>query len=201
MLRFIILLGLLLMSFALSAQTLDDINTKRFRHTMNGSIVLTSWAGTNIIAGTIGYYTAPSGEWKHFHEMNVYWNIVNLGLGIPGLFAKKNKQIGLTLEQTVKRQHQTETIFLLNGALDLTYITAGVLLREMGSNHIDQATQDRWKGFGTSLIAQGGFLLLFDFIKYGIHKANGKQIDHHWKNLSIYPHGAYGLGLSMQYNF
>lgn len=201
MLKYLTVLFFSIAIGCLSAQTLDEINEHRFRHTMNGSITLTSWAGANIIAGTIGYYATPAGEWKHFHEMNVYWNIVNLGLGIPGLFAKKEKQMGLTLEQTVKRQHQTETIFLFNGALDLSYMTAGLLLRELGKNNPDQAVQDRWKGFGTSLIAQGGFLLLFDFVKYGVHKINGKKIDNHWKNLSIAPHGAYGLGLSMQYTF
>lgn len=194
-----ILLLFCLFSTTIRAQTLDDINETRFRHTKNGSIALTSWAGANIVGGTIGYFATPKGEWKHFHEMNVYFNIVNLGLGIPGLFAKKDKQMGLTLEQTVKRQYQTETVYLFNGALDLTYITAGLLMREMGKNNPDQATQDRWKGFGTSMMVQGGFLLVFDFVKYGIHKANGKRIDSEWEKVSVSPYGAYGLGLSMTY--
>lgn len=187
-------------SVGLHAQTLDEINEIRFRHTKNGSIALTSWAGANIITGTIGYFSTPAGEWKHFHEMNVYFNIVNLGLGIPGLFARKEQQMNLSFEQTVKSQNQTETIFLFNGALDFTYITAGFVMREMAKNQTDQADKDRWTGFGNSMILQGGFLLIFDFIKYGIHKHNGKKLDSHWKKLSISPHGAFGLGVDIRYN-
>ncbi len=181
-------------------QPLDEINATRFRHTKNGSIALTSWAGANIIAGTVGYFTAPAGEWKHFHEMNVYFNIVNIGLGIPGLFAKRSKQMGLSFEQTVKAQQQIETVYLVNGVLDLTYITAGFLMRETAKNQSSDADRDRWNGFGTSMIAQGGFLLIFDFIKYGIHKHNGKQLDGHWQKLSFSPTGAFGLGLDIRYN-
>lgn len=190
----------LVFSLDMQAQTLDEINEIRFRHTKNGSIALTSWAGANIITGTIGYFSTPAGEWKHFHEMNVYFNIVNLGLGIPGLFAKKEQQMNLSFEQTVKRQYQTETIFLFNGALDFTYITAGFVMREMAKHQQSQADRDRWTGFGNSMILQGGFLLLFDFIKYGIHKHNGKRLNSHWKKLSISPYGAFGLGVDIRYN-
>lgn len=197
---FLLLLIIFASYYSLHAQTLDEINGERFRHTKNGSIALTSWAGANIIAGTVGYYTSPAGEWKHFHEMNVYFNIVNLGLGIPGLFAKRDKQMGLSLEQTVKRQFQTETIFLFNGALDLTYITAGLLMREVAKNQTEQANRDRWTGFGNGMMVQGGFLLIFDIIKYGIHKHNGKKIDNHWQKLTVRPTGAFGLGLDIRYN-
>lgn len=196
----LLFLSCLAFSFGSAAQTLDEINGERFRHTKNGSIALTSWAGANIIAGTVGYFSTSAGEWKHFHEMNVYFNIVNLGLGIPGLFAKRDKQMGLSFEQTVKRQHQIETVYLFNGALDLTYITAGFVLREMAKNQTEQASRDRWNGFGTGMIMQGGFLLIFDFVKYGIHKHNGKKLDSHWKKLTISPYGAYGLGLDIRYN-
>ncbi|MGH1336315.1 MAG: DUF6992 family protein [Aureispira sp.] len=196
----LLLLSFLTVSSFVHAQALDEINGVRFRHTKNGSIALTSWAGANMIAGTVGYFTTPVGEWKHFHEMNVYFNIVNLGLGIPGLFAKKAQQMGLSFEQTVKRQYQTETIFLFNGALDLTYITAGFVMREVAKNQTEQADSDRWTGFGHSMILQGGFLLIFDFVKYGIHKHNGKKLDQHWKKLTISPYGAFGLGLDIRYN-
>ena len=196
----LLLLSLLVFSSLTHAQTLDEINEMRFRHTKNGSIALTSWAGVNMIVGTVSYFTTPAGEWKHFHEMNVYFNIVNLGLGIPGLFAKKAQQMGLNLEQTVKRQYQTETIFLFNGALDLTYITAGFVMREVAKNQKEQTNRDRWTGFGNSMILQGGFLLIFDFVKYGIHKHNGKKLDQHWKKLSIRPYGAFGLGVDIRYN-
>lgn len=198
---FLLIISFLILFSRLHAQTLDEINKKRFYHTKNGSIALTSWAGTNLLTGTIGYFTAPAGEWKHFHEMNVYFNLVNLGLGIPGLFAQKDKQMGLSFEQTIKRQYQVETIFLFNGALDFTYITAGFVMREVAKNQTIQTDKDRWTGFGNSMIFQGGFLLIFDFIKYGIHKCNGKKLDSYWKKLTIRPYNTFGIGIDIRYNF
>ena len=75
-------------------------------------------------------------------------------------------------------------------------------MREIGHNNsFNAAVQDRLVGYGDAFIVQGGFLLLFDFIKFGLHSANGKHLDSHWKNISFRPYGAYGLGLSATYNF
>ncbi len=183
-----------------TAQSLDAINSIRYRHAKNGSIALTSWAGANIISGSIGFALSPKGEWKHFHEMNLYWNLVNLGLGIPGLLAKKDKELGLSFEQTVKKQHTIETVFLANGVLDIAYISSGFLLREIGNrNQQNSLLRDRLVGYGNSLIMQGSFLLLFDFIEYGLHRINGKKLDNHWKQFTLSPYGAYGAGLSIRY--
>ena len=74
-------------------------------------------------------------------------------------------------------------------------------MREVGNgNPQDQEFRDRWVGFGNSLIMQGGFLLLFDFIQFGLHTINGKRLDSHWQKLSFRPYGAYGMGLSMRYD-
>jgi hypothetical protein len=199
--QLLLVLNFLFFAPFLQAQTLDEINGVRFRHTKNSSIALTSWGAANIIGGTIGYYSSPDvGSMKHFYEMNVYFNIVNLGLGIPGLFAKRDKQMGLSFEQTVKQQQQIETVYLVNGVLNLTYITAGFWMREFSKSRSDLTDQNRWLGFGNSMIVQGGFLLLFDFINYGLHKHNGKKLDSHWQKLTFSPAGMYGLGLDIRYN-
>jgi len=190
----ILLLFILLWSITVSAQSLDEINERRFRHSMNGSIALTSWAGANIVSGAIGMATT-TGEWKHFHEMNVIWNVVNLGLGVPGLFSKKKKEMGLSLEKTVKKTTTTKIIYLANGVLDVAYITTGFLFREIGlRNSQNTVKRDRFMGFGNSIIMQGGFLLIFDFVQFGLHTINGKRIDKHWKKISVRP---YGLGMHL----
>lgn len=184
-----------------NAQTsLDDINKTRCRHTLNGMIALSSWTGVNLAAGTVGVLTTK-GELQHFFEMNIYFNVVNLGLAIPGLIdAVKAKRSGLNFEISVKEVQKIKTIYLFNAALDFTYITAGFLFREMGQSNNDINLRNRLVGYGNSFIVQGGFLLLYDFIAFGLHAANGKKLDEHWKKISFQPFGVYGLGLSVQYN-
>jgi len=180
--------------------TLDEINTTRCKHTFNGMIAFSSWTGANLIAGTAGYFTT-AGELKHFFEMNIYFNLINAAIAVPGIIgAVKAKPTGLNFEQTVKESHKIQTIYLVNGVLDLAYITTGFLFRAIGDNQTQQALRDRWKGYGDSFIVQGSFLLLYDFIAFGIHAKNGKRLNQHWKKLSFSPYGAYGMGLSCRYN-
>lgn len=188
--------------YASKAQTsLDEINQTRCKHTLNGMIAFSSWTGANLIAGTVGVLTT-TGETQHFFEMNLYFNAINLGLAIPGLIgAVKAKRTGLSFEQSVKEVQKIKTIYLVNGALDLTYITVGFLLREMSRNNSnDIQLKNRLSGFGNSFIVQGGFLLIYDFIEFGVHAINGKRLNEHWDKISVRPYGAYGLGMSVQYN-
>lgn len=197
-----LLLVLLTSIYSSQAQTsLDEINQTRCQHSLNGMIAFSSWTGANLIAGTVGVLTT-TGETQHFFEMNLYFNAVNLGLAIPGLIgAVKAKRTGLSFKQSVKEMQKVKTVYLVNGVLDLTYITAGFLLREMSFNHSnDIQLKNRLAGYGNSLIVQGGFLLIYDFIKFGVHAINGKRLEEHWDKISVRPYGAYGLGMSFQYN-
>lgn len=198
---FILCFSLILGCSAIAQNNLDDINKTRTQHSLNGMIAFSSWTGANIVAGTVGVLTTQ-GEWQHFFEMNLYFNAINVAIAIPGLLgAVKAKSEGLSFEQTVKEGQKAQTVYLVNGVLDLSYITAGFLLREIGNNqNHDPGLQNRLRGYGTSFIVQGGFLLIFDFIKFGLHAKNNKRLDEHWKKLTVTPYGAYGLGLSLNYN-
>ena len=191
----------LLATCSIAQKSLDDINTTRCRHSLNGMIAFSGWTGANLVAGTVGV-ASTSGELQHFFEMNLYFNAVNLAIAVPGLIgAIKDNPTGLTFERTVKETQKVKTLYLVNGILDFTYITAGFLLRQIGQNYAyDPAIQNRLAGYGDSFIVQGGFLLLFDFIEFGLHAANAKHLDEHWKKISFQPYGAYGLGLSLRYD-
>lgn len=200
--KILLLLFIFLHFYASEAQTsLDEINQTRCRHSLNGMIAFSSWTGANLIAGTLGVLTTE-GETQHFFEMNLYFNAVNLGLAIPGLIgAVKAKRTGLSFEQSVKEVQKVKTVYLVNGALDFTYITAGFLLREMSRNNSnDISLKNRLAGYGNALIVQGSFLLIYDFIEFGVHSINGKRLKEHWDKISVRPYGAYGLGMSIQYN-
>ena len=161
-------------TFAVQAQDLTSFNQARLKKDQHLMLSLGTWAGANITAGTIGWATAQQPELKAFHQMNVMWNAVNLGLAVPGYLRARNTKAVLSLSQTLSEQQKTERIFLLNTGLDVAYITAGFLLRSMALNQ--QAKADQLNGFGKGLILQGSFLFAFDLTAFAIHHRHGKQV-------------------------
>ena len=95
----------------------------------------------------------------------------------------------------MRQQHTIEKVLLLNVGLDVAYVTSGFLLKEMSKNNPDN--YHRYRGFGNSLLLQGGFLFVFDIIQFVVHQQHRKKGA---QNLSS------GLSLSKQgiglcYNF
>lgn len=176
-------------------QDLLDFNKKRNQYTKTGMFTLGAWAIGNITYGSIAYFQS-NGEAKYFHRMNVFWNVVNLGISIPGYFSAKSENFNeFGFRKSVKVQHQTEVSYLVNGALDLSYITTGVILRKSANRFPDRYHQLR--GYGSSFIFQGGFLLVFDFIKYTLHKINAKKrLSPVWDQIEFSQNG---LGFQMNF--
>jgi hypothetical protein len=106
--------------------------------------------------------------------MNVMWNLVNIGLAIPGYVKANRARTDLTYEQTLQQQKKTEKIFLINSCLDVAYVSSGLLLmhKSKQATPIDQ----RQNGYGKSILLQGGFLFLFDLTAYLTHRAHAKQL-------------------------
>ena len=92
---------LFLAAFAVQAQDLPSFNQARLKTDQRLMLSLGTWAGANITAGTIGWATAQQPELKAFHQMNVMWNAVNLGLAIPWYLRVRNTKAVQTLSQTL----------------------------------------------------------------------------------------------------
>ncbi|MDA9792112.1 hypothetical protein N9C15_00500 [Schleiferiaceae bacterium] len=135
---------------------------------------LGSYAVANFAISGAGYFTSEDESSKRFHEMNVMWNTVNLGLAVPGYLKAKRGGKALTLEEMMKEQKKTEIIFFVNDVLDLGYIATGIWMRNEAANQTDRA--DMFKGYGNSLILQGSFLLAFDAYAYYLHRNHAKQL-------------------------
>jgi hypothetical protein len=169
-----ILLSALLCSISISfAQPLKEFNEGRIKTDKQLMIGLGSWATSNIIVSGIGWATVPEGEAHYFHQMNVMWNTVNLGLAIPGYIKARKASSNLSFAETVRSQHQTEKIFLINTGLDIGYMAGGLLLRSEAKSNL--AKQDQFNGYGNSLLLQGGFLFVFDLAAYIIHQRHAKK--------------------------
>jgi hypothetical protein len=172
----------------------DSVANARVKLQTNNMWVLGAWAGANIIQGSISA-SNTTGSDHYFHQMNVYWNIANLAVaGLGMLAAKKQLAAEHTFAGNLKEQHKIESLLLLNMGLDVGYITTGLYLKERGNRlNLNQPS-----GYGSSLLLQGGFLLIFDIIQYAGHRRNGKLLE---KKLSDWQLGPAGNGLGLTYRF
>jgi hypothetical protein len=122
-------------------------------------IGLGSWAlGSIAVSGPLWFIT--EGSTQRFHEMNVAWNLVNLGIAGAGLFVELRTPMVTGLGDALAAQRRIESTLLLNIGLDVAYMAAGWALLERAKR--DGPDTLRWEGYGYSLILQGGFLFLFD---------------------------------------
>jgi hypothetical protein len=185
----------IIFSIPLFAQNFEKIIPEEKILERDGMIFLTSWAGVNIAGGSAAYFMAREPEWKYFHEMNVFWNTVNLGLGIAGLCNSINqKKYNQDKESRIKQLKKTETVFLVNAGLDVLYISSGFAMKHFADKSDNPA---RLNGYGNALIMQGTFLFLFDGIEYFLLRNCRKGISGN-KSLSIKTEG---LGLSLKIQF
>jgi hypothetical protein len=176
----------------------DSIAYTRNKTTETAMIVLGSWAAANIASGfIIGGQT--EGETKYFWMMNAYWNLVNGGLAVMGyLNARKAMAKKFGLADNVSAQLAMEKLYAFNFGLDLAYIAAGFFLREKGVNETNLKSQDQLKGYGSSIILQGGFLLLMDGVMIWVHHKNSVRLNNKLRGLDL-AMGPGGLGL--RYSF
>jgi hypothetical protein len=145
------------------------------------STVLLAWSAANIIQGSISAGNI-TGSKHYFHQMNAYFNTVNLAMAGYGLFrVHQQKKLHYSLANHVNEQQKISSFLMLNTGLDIAYITTGLYLREKGST----SNNDQSIGYGGSLILQGAFLLVFDLVQYVQHQQNGKLLNQYLGNLQI----------------
>jgi len=176
----------------------DSIANSRNRITEKSMIVLGSWAAANIAAGFI-IAGQSQGEAKYFWNMNAYWNLVNGCLAVMGyLGARKAMAKKYGLAENEAAQLSIEKLYAFNFGLDLAYIATGLFLHEKGLNTTNTKSHEQLLGYGTSIIVQGGFLLLMDGIVLSLHHKNSVRLNKKLKSLELNA-GANGLGL--RYSF
>lgn len=145
------------------------------RHDMDKRLMLGlgSWASLNLVGSGIGWAVSTHESTKYFHQMNVMWNAVNLGLSIPGYIKAHRGNNRLSFFETMNEQRKTETVFLINAGLDIAYISSGILLKNRPTE--DPTERSKRIGFGNSMILQGGFLLFFDWVAFSLHRRHSKN--------------------------
>lgn len=179
-------------TFQVMGQDADllQFNTERLQVNKTGMLVLGGWAVGNI--GINAFMTRnASGSDAHFYRMNIYWNVVNLALAIPGLrHSIITDPASLDLAASASAYHSMGKILLINAGLDVAYITGGFLMKEMAKTRENKF--NILNGYGRSLILQGGFLLAFDLILYTALQRKGDTLEKILETVQLAP-GNIGL--------
>ncbi|MEP7163434.1 MAG: hypothetical protein ABI741_02010 [Ferruginibacter sp.] len=179
-------------AFSQAQPDLNTFNRQRIRITKNAMIALGSWSAANLIYSGIAT-GQTTGTTRYFHQMNVMWGGINLGLAALSYIGLKNKD-GLSLVQSLKQQAGIEKTYMLNAGLDVAYIASGLYLKERSKSNIKISNQQKLKGYGESIILQGAALLLLDGVMFTVHNIHGKKL---YKMIDKVQLAVTGNGVSM----
>jgi hypothetical protein len=174
---FVLLLGLIFAGVVYGQPTVDltTFNQAEQLHQRRAMLVLGGWALTNIALGA-SLQGSRDGSDRYFHRMNAYWNLVNLGIAGFGYYAATQLDpTGFDLSTSVDKHYNFQKILLFNAGLDVGYVLGGLYLTERAKNDPDR--QDQFRGFGQSIMLQGGFLFAFDLVNYFISRSRSDDLD------------------------
>ncbi|RQW07304.1 MAG: hypothetical protein EH225_02070 [Calditrichaeota bacterium] len=158
----------------------------RYRSDVNrtGMLILGAWALGNLgVNGAL--YPGSSGYRRYFFQMNMAWNVVNLGIAGFGLHSALNPDTALGLTSSLSQQENIEKILLLNAGLDVAYVMTGFFLKEKSKS--SGKYPERFRGYGDALILQGSFLFVFDLILYYFQIQNTINLENFTASVSILP--------------
>jgi hypothetical protein len=164
---------LLIASRSFSQDSLTVYNFMRNKIAANGAVVLGGWAVTNIAVGVGGWAASHDGtSQRYFYQMTTLWNVANLGVAAYGFIVAQNSQNRLSAPASNSAQSNMERTFLINTGLDVVYVGLGFFIDHSGAAH-NSAIK---KGYGSAIILQGAFLLIFDTTMYAYEKHNGSRM-------------------------
>ena len=166
----------------------ETFNNERILMEKQGMLLLATWSLGNMVWGGIGS-SRSEGVAKGFHQMNMYWNGVNLIIAGLGYYHAFKEVPSMEFWQTMEAQHRMEKILLFNAGLDVGYIAGGLYLNERGR----RLDREQWQGFGKSVMLQGTFLLCFDLIMYAVLRDHAGDLPRILEHVSVK-----GLGIGVR---
>lgn len=176
-----------LFSHSLHAQSFDlesayqrDVKIRK-----TGMLILGTWALGNMMVGGIGR-SQITGETAYFHEMNLIWNVVNLGIAGAGYYFTKTGDLPVEGTALLASQTSFQKVLFFNADLDVAYMLGGLYLIEKAKNTTKKP--ERLRGYGKSVILQGTFLLAFDLILASIHQNKTTQLTEFMSHLTVCSH-------------
>ncbi|MFO8029242.1 MAG: hypothetical protein R6U28_05235 [Cyclonatronaceae bacterium] len=130
----------------------SDINMERERFERRAMTTLMAWGAANTAAGTALLFT----DWNDGGLMTLSWGAINAGIAFFSLRGLNRLDPGNSgLDEFLRREQRFQRIVAVNAGLNVSYITAGLMMGQYGN-------QSRTRQFGTAVAVQGAFLLAFD---------------------------------------
>lgn len=176
--KLILLFCISLFVIQAEAQTeTESFYLKSQKNSNTGMYVLGSWALLNMASGAYGMST-QTGSTKYFHQMNLFWNTVNLGIAGFALASAASGDVSLlSPEQMLDKHLTTEKVLLINAGLDVLYLAGGAYMFVKSKSSIKRP--ELLRGYGQSLLLQGAFLLVFDVTLYTVqHHLSASFLQH-----------------------
>lgn len=173
---------------------LAEYHQNRIITQQTGMLTLGAWAAGNMLFSGIAMMNTRGSTYR-FHQMNVFWNVVNMSIAAGGYFGLPSAGQVPPLTTTVNEYYNFNKILLLNAGLDIAYIAGGFYLKEKAKN--SDKRKPLYKGYGNSVILQGAFLFVFDLVLYMVNQSQLNAIfnSEQW-NVAV---SAAGVGV--QYTF
>ena len=103
------------------------------------------WAIPWMGASVLGLWLSNSDSQKGFWGMSGAWGFVNGAIALIGLLGAETNDYA-ALRNTL----------WINAGLDVLYVASGLYLMSR--------SEEAWRGGGTAILVQGGFLLVFDVL-------------------------------------
>lgn len=155
------------------ARAVHERAVVRKRHQLAGSISLLTWSVANMGVGAGGWALAEDRRWRAFHRANLLWNTVNVAIAIPSVVGAVRDDPGAyTLGSSLDEDRSLVLAYGVNTGLDVGYIFAGAFLHEFGR----RTDNDDLVGTGWSLMAQGGYLFVYDLVMWILHGKGAKGL-------------------------
>ena len=127
-----------------------------------GNLALSPFLGNNFKVLRNNFVGDVSSN-DYFHQMNFNWNLINAGIcGVSHFLVHRDSRKPWNLNDISNRKSKAEKSITFNMGLDILYVITGFVLNQTANE--SKGNLNINKGYGNSLMIQGGYLLLYDAI-------------------------------------
>ena len=144
----------------LKSQDSTSIHDLFYKKQQQSLSLLSGWSVGNLIYSPLATKNlfSPETTNEHFHQMNFSWNLLNVGIaGLGHIIVNRDSKKPWDMKTLYDKKKKAEKSIIINMGLDLAYMVTGLLLKNNSESFMN-------KGYGNSLILQGGYLLFYDAI-------------------------------------